>query len=269
MKLGVIKHYLKILLKFLQFSFMNHMAFSFNFFYGYLIDIGWLLFTLVLFKTFYLNIKNIAGWNYHQILVFLGTFWIYQAFVYGIAVIFNLRRLPLKIWRGDLDMYLLKPINSQFLVSSQEIWFPQFLNLIPAAWFIYLGLSGLNIKLKLISLILYIITAFSGILIIYGFWFIITCLAFFIERANNLPFLPQGTIDRIVAYPIDIFSKKTKFILTWFIPLAFVTSFPARILMGSLSKIYALYSLLLAGLILWLSNKFWHFCLKHYSSASS
>src|SRR4030042_2328795 len=109
MKLGVIKHHLKVFLKFIQFSFLTQTAFRFNFFMGYLIDFGWLIFMFLFFKIFYLNLDEIAGWNYPQILVLLGTFQIYTSFIYGFFIIHHLRRLPRWIWNGELDFFLLKP----------------------------------------------------------------------------------------------------------------------------------------------------------------
>lgn len=269
MKLGAIKHHLKILLKFFQFSFMKQMAFRFNFFFGYLIDIGWLLFTLALFKVFYLNVSEIAGWNYGEILVLLGTFWIYESLFYGLVVIHNLRRLPKWIWTGELDMFLTKPLNSQFFVSTRDIWFPIFLNIIPAIWLVFSGFSNLGQRPDLLNISLFIVSSFLGILIIYGFWFIVVTFAFFLDRADNLPYLPQAIVDRLAQYPIDIFKDKTRFIFIWFIPLAFVASFPAGILLGRFSYIYIIYGLFLAALLIYLSNKFWRFALKHYCSASS
>jgi len=269
MKLGVINHHLKVFLKFVQFSLMTKMAFRFDFFFGYLIDIGWLVFTLIFFKIFYLNVDSIVGWNYSQILILLGVYWIYQSLLYGLVVIYNLRRLPKRIWTGELDLYLVKPINSQFFVSLKEIWSPIFLNLIPAVWFIYLGLNGLGYQPSLVNLLVFVISALSGILIVYAICFMVVSLAFFVDKVDNLPYLPLAVIDYLVAYPIDIFKGKVKLILTWIIPLAFVCSFPVRILLGQLSLVYGLYSVLLALVFVYLSSLFWQYALRFYFSASS
>ena len=266
--LGVIKHHLKIFIKFIQFSFIQHFAFRFNF-YGYLIDIGWLLFSIAFIKIFYLNVPEIVGWNYWEMLVLLGVFWIFQALIYGLVVIGNCRKIPQLVWTGELDGILLKPINSQFNVSLRIIWTPIFLNIIPAIWFIYLGFSGLKQPADLINVFCFILMSVFGFLIAYGLWFIITIFVFFLERADNLPYLPQAVIDNVSQYPIDIFKGKTKFIFIWFIPLAFVVSFPTQVLLGQLSKIYVIYAGWLAIIILYLSSLFWNFALKHYSSASS
>jgi ABC-2 type transport system permease protein len=269
MQPGEIKHHLKVFVQFIKASLMNRLAFRFNFIFGYLIDVGWLLFTLAFFKIFYLNVSHLAGWNYSEILVLLGTYWIYQSLIYGVAVIYNLRRLPFKIWYGDLDLYLLKPVNSQFFVSAREIWFPIFLNLIPSSILIYQGMSSLNLSFNVLTTISFLITTFSGILIVYAIWFMVVSLTFFIDKVDNLPYLPQSIIDHVTNYPVDVFGSKASFILTWFIPLAFVTSVPARVLLGQLNAVYALWGVLLAGLFLYFSHKFWNFGLKHYTSASS
>ena len=94
-------------------------------------------------------------------------------------------------------------------------------------------------------------------------------MSFFIDKAENLAYLPQTVIDNITQYPIDIFTGKAKFFFSWIFPLAFAASFPAKILLKRLPPTYAFYSLILAGAALYLSHLFWQFCLKHYSSASS
>ncbi len=269
MQPGEIKHHLKVFWKLLEISFMTKMAFRFNFLFGYLIDIGWLLFTLAFFKVFYLNVSEIAGWDYGEILVLLGVYWIYQSLIYGVVVIHNLRRLPLRIWNGELDFYLLKPLNSQFLVSCKEIWFPIFLNLIPAVIFIFQGMGITERSFNLSQILAFLVTTLAGLLIVYAIWFMAVCVTFFLDKVDNLPYLPQALIDYVTNYPIDIFKTRTRFILTWFIPLAFVTSIPARVLLGQLNSIYALWASLLAGIFIFFSHKFWRLGLKHYTSASS
>lgn len=268
MKLQEISKHLKIFILHLKFAFIRQIGFRLNFFLGYMIDFGWLIFSVAFFKIFYLHITDIAGWSYWEMMILLGTFWIYDSLIFGILAIGNTRRLPKMIWSGELDGILLKPLSSQFLVSIRHVWLSIFLNIVPAVWFIYLGIKNLSISITPINLLGYFITVIAGNIIAYVIYFMITCLAFYFEKAENLPYLPE-VIDNIVEYPIDVFKAKSKYILTWFLPLAFIVSIPTKILLAKISLIYVIFSVMLAGLLLWLSNWFWKFSLKRYSSASS
>lgn len=269
MNLSAIKYYFKIFRRFFKLSFLTQSAFRFNFFFGYLIDIGWLLFSLAFFQVFYLNIDHIAGWNYGQMLVLLGTYWIYQVIIYAVVVIHNLRRLPKIVWTGYLDLILVKPISSQFFVSTQTIWVASFLNLVPALLFLNRGFSILGQSPSITNIFYYLIMLASGLIIVYSLWFMITTLVFFIDRADNLPYLPQALIDQITQYPLDIFKEKTRFLLTFVVPLAFVATLPAKIILGQLGKIYIFIAIGLAVIFLYFSHVFWQFSLRRYTSASS
>jgi ABC-2 type transport system permease protein len=58
-------------------------------------------------------------------------------------------------------------------------------------------------------------------------------------------------------------------LLTFIIPVAFVTTFPASALLGRLDSTTAWIGVLFAIVFFIASNRFWNFAIKHYSSASS
>lgn len=73
----------------------------------------------------------------------------------------------------------------------------------------------------------------------------------------------------MVRFPVDIFSQPVRGFLTFVIPVGLMFTYPAKTLMGLLSWQTVLGSLLLGFLFMFLSLRFWHFALRHYSSASS
>jgi ABC-2 type transport system permease protein len=66
---------------------------------------------------------NLAGWSLPQVLALLGVYNFMYGFI-GASIAPNMRQVLEDVRQGTLDFALLKPINSQFLVSVRqlEIW---------------------------------------------------------------------------------------------------------------------------------------------------
>jgi ABC-2 type transport system permease protein len=58
-------------------------------------------------------------------------------------------------------------------------------------------------------------------------------------------------------------------LLTFVVPIAFVTTVPASVLLGRLGGEFALYAAGVAAILFTTSVLFWRFAVRHYSSASS
>src|SRR5436190_9486996 len=66
---------------------------------------------------------NLAGWSLPQVLALLGVYNFMYGFI-GASIAPNMRQVLEDVRQGTLDFALLKPINSQFLVSVRqfEVW---------------------------------------------------------------------------------------------------------------------------------------------------
>jgi len=70
-------------------------------------------------------------------------------------------------------------------------------------------------------------------------------------------------------YPVTIYRGVVRALLTFIIPIAFVTTFPATALLGRLDQSTAWTGVIFAIVFFIASNRFWNFAIRHYSSASS
>ncbi len=70
-------------------------------------------------------------------------------------------------------------------------------------------------------------------------------------------------------YPVTIYRGAVRVLLTFVVPIAFVTTFPASALLGRIDQATTLIGLALALGLTFGSNRFWNFAVRHYSSASS
>jgi ABC-2 type transport system permease protein len=119
-----------------------------------------------------------------------------------------------------------------------------------------------------LSLFPFLVVFVSGLIMAYAVSMILTTLSFWLLNATPLPDLAQQIVQ-MSGRPYQIFGGMWKVIFLMVVPLAFMVTFPAQILLGELVWWWVPASIVLAGVFLYASHKFWNLGLKHYSSASS
>ncbi len=260
------RRYLSLYRYVLKFALLKNLAYPQDFVIWAAIDLLWSAVNLGFFKILLLRVPSISGWSFEQLAIILGLVHVLSAFVWG-AMYGNMKELAKDINRGNLDLYLTKPANSQFLASTKSIS----LNLIPTLliglFLVYYGLA-LNAKLDGFSLAIVAATVLASVVISYAMWFITVTVAMWFGRLVNVAELFPHSLD-IARYPLDIYPPVAKSALTFLIPLGVVGFLPAEILLGRTAWYYIFIPLVLAGVFLWLSHRFWNFALRHYTSASS
>ena len=102
----------------------------------------------------------------------------------------------------------------------------------------------------------------------YAIWCMLTTTAFWWVRVNNMmelfnAFFVAGR------FPITAFPTWVRVILTFIVPIAFITTVPASAAVGRLDWPMALGSLAIAAGFLLLSHLFWRWAVANYTSASS
>jgi ABC-2 type transport system permease protein len=70
-------------------------------------------------------------------------------------------------------------------------------------------------------------------------------------------------------FPIAAYPAAYQFFFTFVVPIGFITTVPTEAILGRMSGETAGLSLLIAGVLFVISNQFWRFALRFYTSASS
>ena len=92
--------------------------------------------------------------------------------------------------------------------------------------------------------------------------------AFWFVRIDNITELFTAVYET-GRFPISAYPGWMRGILTFVIPIAFITTFPAAAVLGRVNSYLLPVSLLIAGLLFCCSVLFWRFAVRCYSSASS
>ena len=103
----------------------------------------------------------------------------------------------------------------------------------------------------------------------FAVWILVISAAFFVVKVDNLSFLFVSIFDA-ARWPADVFRGLLRFFFTWVVPLAIMTTFPARALLGKdFGPVDAAAALLGAVAFAAFSRVVWLRSIGRYTSASS
>ncbi|MCK6551634.1 ABC-2 family transporter protein [Myxococcota bacterium] len=210
---------------------------------------------------------SVAGWHRAEAMLVMSTFLMLRALIEGI-VSPNLTALVSQIRMGTFDFVLLKPIDSQVLVSFSKA--------VPAKAVDFLAGFALSVWAILqvepapsfTQLAAGLVMLAGGAMTIYGIWLLISCTAFWFVKVDNLTYLFSSIFDA-ARWPIGVFRGWVRVALTFVIPVAVMTSYPALAVLGLLELEPALVAWVTGLALLGASRLVWRIAIARYSSASS
>lgn len=266
MLVPVLKKYSSIFWAITKASAIAEIEFRLNFVMKIINDIFWYAAQIFTFEVLFRHTNLIGDWNLQQTRVFLGVLFIVDAF-YMTFIQENLDRFSEKVRKGELDLLLTKPVNSQFMITFARISVSCIGNLLIAStWFIW-SLSQLPDFnwLKVFWIFLLVPAGFS---VMYGIRFSIAAMAVVFVRVDSMQYV-WYQLYRLGMRPDSIYMPWLKFILLTILPVALIASVPARAILNPPEIWVVAWSLIAGPLLIWFSTWFWKQCLLRYQSSSS
>jgi ABC-2 type transport system permease protein len=103
-------------------------------------------------------------------------------------------------------------------------------------------------------------------LLLYSLWILIVSAAFIVVKVDNLTYLFSSIFDA-ARWPSSVFRGAVKFVFTFVIPLAVMTTFPAEALLGRLEPTTLGFSIVGALAFATVARLIWLRSIGHYTSA--
>jgi ABC-2 type transport system permease protein len=210
---------------------------------------------------------SVAGWTFDEALVVMAWFVFMKGILEG-AVNPSLASVVEHIRKGTLDFVLMKPADAQFLVSTAKF----------APWRIMDMVAGLAIMgIAFHRLGRWpgpgeVAAAFGLVIcataLLYALWILVISAAFYVVKIDNLSFLFLSIYDA-ARWPSDVFHGLLRLVFTVVIPLAVLTTFPARALLGRLGPRDAVVAIACAVVLTLFARLVWLRSIGRYTSASS
>lgn len=259
--------HLKLFWLFLKTSIQNDAEYRAEFFTQLFVTFLRIATQLGALWVIFSHTTSLGGWSRPQVLALLGVYNFMLGLIFTVIAP-NMRQVLEDVRQGTLDFALLKPINSQFLVSARQVVVWRVTDMgFGIAMTIYASLEMAQ-TISLREAVLFPLMLLSGGVIVYSFWLILATTAFWFTRIENIEMIFWNVFEA-GRYPIDVYPLLVRQTLTFLIPLAFITSYPAKALGGTLALPTLLVSVSLAAAMALVSAWFWRLGLSRYSSASS
>ena len=118
--MAAIRQYRRVFATFFRNSLMRELGFRSNFFITLITRGFWFTVQFVMFDLIYRHVNQIKGWSREEDFGFMATGMLVNAIVEAFFMP-NCARFSELIRTGDLDFVLLKPIDTQFLISLEKM----------------------------------------------------------------------------------------------------------------------------------------------------
>lgn len=260
------KKYLHLYLTLMKLNFSTLFAYRANFINSVISSIGWGIVSLLSMFILTAKTSTIYGWNRNELLLLTG---VYSISIGIFHTIFsrNFDKFATIIHRGELDSVLLKPIDSQFLVSFTYFNFLGIARTVIGVVFSYTILLIMQIEISVSLGIYFFIFLAFGILLMYTVWFGVIVTTMWASNLDNLKdFLYQ--FNNLGRYPSDMLYKTNNIFLFLLVPLTYVASIPVKQLLNKVNSSEVIVMIVVCGILFFASRKFWHYALRFYTSAN-
>ena len=247
-------------------SLLNELAHKANFLMRFLSDSIFFFVYFVFYTVIYTYVDNINGWGKYDMLFLMGTFHIVIS-LFAAFFVPNLAQIPGMVKGGGLDGYIVKPISSQFLLSTRLVDIGSLINIFLGIAIIITSANQLEIEVTLITALLYIGYIFTGVFIMYNVLFILICTIFWLHDSSwSIGFFM--TFNSFADKPVSIYKGVIYRFLVYLFPVGLVANVPANIVLDKPNYNLEIWFIVAAILLFALSKFIWVKGIKLYEGAS-
>lgn len=199
--------------------------------------LGWLLSNPIQFLLGFAAIRfaveqfgEINGWNYGQL-----------AFLYGISVISHALSMIFFVqgWfmgfyviEGEFDRFLTRPMSVlyQFFFTNINVF--GLTDLIPGILVFLYGCVKTDFPFTVTNVVGILVMLTGAVLIRGDIYILLGSTSFWTKSANDFGQFTQEIFDKTTMYPLSMYPESLQLILTFLIPIGWVSFYPASELMG-------------------------------------
>ena len=272
--------YRHVLWKFLHNSLIREMTFRGNFVITIVTRAFWFAAQLTLFEIIFRNLGTdgqINSWHRPEYFCFMATGMLINAIIESFFMP-NCANFSELIRTGNLDFALLKPIDTQFLVSFEKIDFAMLNQVLLAVSLLAYALNQIEATIQLWQIAMYLVCVGAGVTVLYSLMIALASTSVWFGRNQGLyDFWFYITV--FARYPRSIYTGSAlgtsiQFVFSYVLPILLVVTVPARVLLGKFndawwSAWFVVALLLASGLGLLISRRVFMSALRGYRSASS
>lgn len=255
--------YIGITRQVLSMSIQRLVEFRKNFVLWTVVSTAWTVFSLFFYQILFGQSSTIAGWSHHDMYILIGTYMFIDSFTW--ILFWNPIRMYIEaIFNGTLEFYLIKPADSQFLISMHRISFTNLSRMVIGLYLLFTNVGQISFAQG----VLFVVFVLCSLLTIYSIWFFSATWAIWVERLSNVKEVVPA-LRSVWSVPAEVYSGPIGAILTVAVPLALISSVPAKSLLNQFNFREIAIFVTMAIVTFSTARLFFFHSMKRYASAGS
>ena len=259
--------YLRLLWLFAQTEFQFAVEYRANLALDVLEEVVVVGSSLIAVSGLFTHTGTLNGWSFGQMIVLLGVYYLLQG---AQSVVFevSLERFMEHIRLGTLDFILIKPVNSQFMVSTRHVQLAQVAQVAFGVGLIGVGVVQVGEVVGLGEMLRFSITLVCGLSLVYCVILILATIAFWATRIENLLAIFWSFLDA-GRFPVDVYPGWLRLTLSTVVPIGVAVTVPAQAVAGRLDNLGLLVMLVGSAAVFAFATWFWQVGVRNYTGASA
>jgi ABC-2 type transport system permease protein len=223
--------------------------------------------TVLTVGIFFGHTDTIGGWSFYEALIVVGLFQFFLGMV-DTFITPNVQDFTEHLRVGTMDFILTKPLNSQFHATLRRINIWRAIDMLIGVGVIGYALARLNVTVTPERLIMFGVLLVCAAIILYALIMLLITSAFWFVQLENVMEL-LFTFYEAGRFPVSVFPVWLRAILTFIVPIAFITTVPAAVIIGRLTAEFVVFAVIVTAILFSGCAAYWRYAVRHYSSASS
>jgi len=224
------RRYVRLYNQFLKQYLKSLMEYRADFVFGLIGFIFVQLTGVIFIQLIFSSIPSLNGWSYDEVLFIYGLAQVPR----GIDHVFtdNLWILSRRIiLQGGFDKYLLRPLNPLFHLLAERFQPDGFGEIIIGVLLMFTSWRRLQFDMTPLKLMALFSTILFATLIYTAIKLAVASISFWIKFAQSYLYMTYQ-LSSFTKYPLSIYPKAVKFILTFLISFAFTGYYPGAYFLG-------------------------------------
>lgn len=213
------------------------------------------------------HVGSIGGWSFAQVLYVYALAATGRSIWHLFAV--NVLSIGDMVRNGGLERLMVRPANVLFQVVADYLdnddWGELFTGVAAVAY----AAHHLSLVHGPLDLLLIVAQMFGAAALYLAFHLTANTLAFWLVRTDAAESL-IWTLDQFTRYPLNIYGRPLRWLMTWVVPFGFVSFYPAQAFFSSGMLLWVgRLSPFVAAAVFALAYRFWQFGLSRYQGTGS
>jgi ABC-2 type transport system permease protein len=268
---SAVSRYLRLWSALARYGLIRELSFRGNFLIKVTVEVLWLAILLIFYQAVFARTSHVAEWTEAQYFFYVGCYFAMLSVLESLFLS-NCGDFAELIRTGDLDHYLLQPIDEQFLISCRTIEWSTVPSILMGVGVMTFSLHAMAWEFDFARLFVFLLLVVCGVAIMYSFLLLLTSSSVWLTRNQSL-YEIWWLFTSLMRYPKEVFfvgwAFPIGFFFTVIIPVLIAVNVPAETMVKALDLRFVIFTVVAAIVLLWLSRRVFRAALKRYRSASS